>query len=93
MNDFFTWELLATFAGATGAVSVLTQVVKKYLNIEPKFIALCLSFIILACVQFFYLKDFSANGIALAALNVLIVTGASIGLYEAALKTIAKKGE
>lgn len=35
MNDFFTWELLATFAGAATATAIVTQFVKEWLKKIP----------------------------------------------------------
>lgn len=35
MNDFFTWQFLATFAGATAATSLLTQWLKTPLKKLP----------------------------------------------------------
>jgi len=88
--DMLSWELLATSAGCATAVTALTQVIKQYVNIDPKWIALVLSLVITLGLQLFVNLDsavnlgFSASSVILAVLNSFMVTGASIGLFEAA---------
>jgi len=86
--EFLTWEMLAAESGCAAAVAALTQVIKQYINVDPKWIALALSLVITFALQFIvYLdasakSDFTAANIILAALNSFAVTGVAIGLFE-----------
>jgi len=82
MNDFLSWEFLGTFAGAATFVTLMTQVAKQFINVDPKWISLAFSMIVsLGMVS---LKDeWTAAAVVMALLNALFVTGAAVGLYEA----------
>jgi len=48
MNEFFTWEVLATFAGASVATAVITQFVKKSIaKIATQLISYIISLVVL----------------------------------------------
>ncbi|MBC8537263.1 hypothetical protein [Feifania hominis] len=88
MEEFFTWEYLATFAGASAAVTLITQVIKRYVSIDPKWIALAASLVIEAGIQFLYLRDFTVSGIFLAVVNVFVVLAAAVGVFETVVKPV-----
>ena len=93
MTEFITWEFLATFAGSVAAVTLITQTIKEFINLDPKWIALVISIFVCALVQVCYYQDYSLQGIALACVNVFVVLAASIGGYETILKQFKKQGE
>ena len=93
MNEFFTWEMIATFGGMLALVSAVTQIVKYYVSVDPKWIALGTAIIGQLAVQFLFYKDFSVGGIVMALINVVAVLAGSITLFEVAIKPIQKKIE
>ncbi len=86
MNGVLTWEYVASFGGMTVIVTTITQVIKQYININPKWIALIATVILQAMVQIFYYNDFSANGIILGIINIFAVLLGSIGTHQAVIK-------
>ena len=91
MDNFFTWEYLATFAGMVAFVTIATQVVKYYINVDPKWIALVAAILGQAAVQAFYLRDYSAQGIVMAIINVFVVVAGSVGAFETLVKPVQRK--
>ncbi len=84
MNDFFTPEFLATFAGLTTAVALIVQFTKSIVKrqfgdasvrIYAFVIALILTFI-------FAPAGWGVQGIVLTIINAILVTLAAIGGYE-----------
>ena len=80
-----TWEMLGTTAGAATAVSLLTQIIKHFLPIDPKWIALGLALVILIGVQLIS-GDFAPASFLLSVFNALVATGTSVGVYETFLR-------
>ena len=76
-----TIETLATIGGCTAVVTALTQIVKHYIKIDPKWIALILSLIIQVSTCAI-LGDLALMSLLIAVINAVLVTGASVGLYE-----------
>lgn len=93
MNDFFTVDFLTTFTGMVTFVTVVTQLVKNYVNVDPKWIALVATIVGQAVVQFVFIGDFSASGIAMAGFNVIAVLLGAIGAFETVVKPIQNKIE
>ena len=92
--EFFTWEYLATYGGMTALVTAVTQLVKKYLpNYDPKWIALVTAVLGQIGVQVFYLKDWSAGGLIMAAINAVCVLLGAVGAYETVIKPVQKSTE
>lgn len=90
MTEFFTTEMLLTFTGQVLFVTVATQVVKKYINVDPKWLSLGFSLVAAAVAQLVILKDFSAVGLSMAVINVFMVLSASIASYESIVKPVAR---
>lgn len=83
MQEFLTWEMLGTFAGAVGATTVLTQIAKRFITrVDPKWIALTFALLISLGRTLFYIRESSVQAIALAVFNGLMVAGSSVGLFE-----------
>lgn len=90
MNQFFTWGTLATLAGASIAVGLLTQFLKDTIKIPTQWLSYILAVIILAAATFFTgVTDVSLW--ALIPLNAVIVSTSANGAYAAILR--AKNGK
>ena len=83
MSDFVSIEILATMAGCSAIVTLLTQIWKKYLpdSIDPKWIAL-VDCIIVGVLRIIFIGQFDFAGIVSGILNIFILLGTSIGIYE-----------
>ena len=87
--EMFTWEYLASAAGATAAVTVLTQFIKGVPFIE-KVPTQLVSYVISLLVMFaasFFTGALTGATAALIPLNAVVVMLASNGAYE----TVSKK--
>ena len=64
MNDFISIEILATIAGCSAIVTLLTEIFKKYLpqNIDTKWLSLIFSTII-GIIRIIYVGQFNFSGI------------------------------
>ena len=85
--EFLSWEVLGTTAGITAAITAATQIIKQFVNIDPKWIALILAAVITFAIQIVS-SDFAFERFFMSALNALFVTGAVIGSYEGVLKHV-----
>lgn len=88
MNDFISIEILSTIAGCSAIITVLTQVFKKYLpeKVDTKWLALIFSFII-GGLRIIYVGQFDFAGIVSGILNMFILLGISVGIYEISSST------
>ena len=84
LNDFITLEFLGTFSGVVVVVTLLTQIVKRFVTaIDPKWIALAFA-VAVSTLKELAVGDLSVPGWILAGLNALVITGAAIGTFEGA---------
>lgn len=82
--EMFTWDYLATAAGATASVTILTQFSKyiPYVNkISPQLISYLWSLIIMFSASFFT-GSLTASSAALIPLNAVVLMLASNGAYN-----------
>lgn len=87
MEYFINAEVLGSFIGCVAVVTTVTQVLKYFLPIkDPKWYALITSFIIVILANVLLPGKFSVGNILLSLLNVLIVAGAAVGLFEYTVK-------
>lgn len=88
MQDFISVEMLGTLVGCSVIVSLLTQVIKKYVpeTVDTKWLALLFSFII-GVLRIFYVADFTYAGIVAGIINIFVLLAVSIGIYEIANST------
>ena len=89
--ESLTWELLLTTVGCAAATTALTQIIKKLIGIDPKWIALVVALFLSVCAQI-VLVGATAGGIIMAAINGILAAGTSIGLFEG-LKSVAGNDE
>lgn len=92
MNEFISIEILSTMAGCSLVITLLTQVFKKYLpeKIDTKWLALVFS-IIVGVLRIFYVGVFDFVGIVSGILNIFVLLGASVGLYEVGKSVLGGK--
>lgn len=89
MNDFISIEILGTIAGCSAIITLLTQVFKKYLpeKVDTKWLALVFS-VIIGALRIIYVGQFDFAGIVSGILNIFILLGISVGIYEVGSSTI-----
>lgn len=89
MNDFISIEILGTIAGCSAIITLLTQVFKKYLpeKVDTKWLALIFS-VIIGALRIVYVGQFDFAGIVSGVLNIFILLGISVGIYEVGSSTI-----
>lgn len=95
MNDFVTWEIIGTYAGAVMVVGLITQLLKYFPVIEKiptQILSYALSFVILTASQL-ALNTFSLASLGLNLVNAVLVSLAANGAYTAMTKIIANQEE
>lgn len=85
MEDFITIEMLGTLVGCSAIVTLLTQVLKKYIpeTVDTKWLALLFS-VIVGVLRIFYMSDFTYAGIVTGIINIFVLLAVSVGIYEIA---------
>jgi hypothetical protein len=89
MNDFFTWTMLATYAGATLGTTLLTQLLKN-IPIPTRVLSYVAALVILLVANFFTGGLTVESGI-LCLINAGVVSLASNGAFDAVTTTLKKK--
>lgn len=95
MSDFFTWEILGTMAGATAAVTLVTQFVKwltggKVTGWGMRAVSFAVALAVLYAAALFT-GTLDAATAVITILNAIIVTLAANGLYDGVKSLTAKK--
>jgi len=93
MNEFFTGELLATFAGLVAAVSLVVQFTKSIVKKQFGDGAVRLyAFLIALLLNFIFAKSGTGiEGIVLTVINAILVSLTAMGAYETITDPYAKK--
>lgn len=92
MNEFFTWELLATLAGCTVGTALITQFIKEIpdiRNIPTQFVSFVIAVAILAAATAATVHGVTWQTWAIIPLNAVIVSLSANGGYEV-IKRISK---
>lgn len=91
MNEFISIEILGTIAGCSAIITLLTQVFKQYLpeKFDTKWLALIFS-IIIGGLRIIYVGQFDFAGIVSGIINIFVLLGVSVGLYEVGASVINK---
>ena len=91
MNEFVSVEILGTIAGCSAVITLLTQIFKKYLpeKLDTKWLALIFS-IIIGGLRIIYVGQFDFAGIVSGIINIFVLLGVSVGLYEVGTSVINK---
>ena len=85
MNDFFTGTMLATYAGATLATTLITQLIKGIgflKDVPTRATAYAVALIVLVVATIFT-GDVTVSSIALCVINAVVVALAANGGYDA----------
>ena len=91
MDQFFTWQMLATLAGCTTAVGIFTQFLKDAFDRLPtQWLSYALAVVVLGLATLFT-GGADAGTWALIPFNAVIVSTSANGAYAALLR--AKKSE
>lgn len=92
IDNFFTWEMLATFAGCVAATGIVTELIKKFVKkLDPQIISFIIAMVILVVAQL-VAKTFIWNDLLLDAINAVVVSFAANGGFDA-LKRLFNKEE
>ena len=94
MNDFFTWSSLTTFAGATSAVTLITQFVKwmaggKIVGKSTRIVSFISALFVLYLTAY-VTEKLTVDTAIITALNAVVVTLASNGLSDS-VKAVTNK--
>lgn len=100
MSEFFTWEMLGTYAGCTAAVSIITQFIKSVpgiVKIPTQVVSYVIALVVMLCATGFT-SGLTPDGIMLTVFNAAVVSLASNGTYAAVTrvtetKTMNMRGE
>ena len=85
MNEFFTWAVLLTYAGATLATSLITQLIKGLGFIDKiptRITSYAIALVVLLAATFFT-GDLTLEAGALCVINAVVVSLAANGAYDA----------
>lgn len=85
MNEFFTWTTLATYAGATLATSLITQLIKGLGFIDKiptRITSYAIALVVLLAATFFT-GGLTLEAGALCVINAVVVSLASNGAFDA----------
>ena len=90
MNEFFTGEFLATFAGAALATGIVTQFLKGLFSKLPtQALAYIVALVFLLTANLFT-GNLTLQVGALTVLNAVLVATATSGTYDAAKRLVGK---
>lgn len=85
MNEFFTWAILATYAGATLATTLVTQLLKSvgFLDRIPTRIFSYVVALIILLAATFFTGALTWDAAALCVVNAVVVSLAANGAFDA----------
>lgn len=87
LENFVTWEILATYGGSLLMVSLLTQALKGYFkNVPTQLLSYALALLVLYPALYFT-GQLDASGAVLALFNAAVVSLASNGAFAAIQRT------
>ena len=91
MEEFVTLEYLGALGGCAVIVTIITQVMKQFVNLNPKWWVLIASVAAITVRQIYVIGDVSAYGIIEAAVNLFLCIAASSGAYSYIVKPVEKR--
>ena len=91
MNEFISIEILSTIAGCSAIIALLTQIFKQYLpeKFDTKWLALIFS-VIIGGLRIIYVGQYDFAGIVSGIINIFVLLGVSIGIYEVGTSVVNK---
>ena len=94
INDFFTWQMLAGFSGATACVSILTQFFKGLFDKLPFYVPTRAVSYFFALILLFVTVYFTGEGglaeYCLCPVNAVLVSCASNGAFDLVKVTVTE---
>lgn len=92
MDQFFSWEMLATLAGAAAATGIVTQLLKDALKKMPtQLLSYIIALVILAAATAATGAAADWTGWAILPLNAVIVSLSANGAFSAVQRAAKKK--
>ena len=88
MNEFFSWQLLATFAGCTVATSIITQFVKGFFQKLPTQLLSYLIALVILYAATYFTGVLTGAAAAIIPLNAVLVALSANGAYSAVVRAI-----
>lgn len=84
MQEFFTWETLATYTGAVLAVSVITQFIKGvgFIKLIPARITAYIVALVIMLAALFFAGNVTPANIGLTVINAVVVALAANGTHD-----------
>ena len=89
MTEFFTWELLGTYAGAVLVATLITQFTKDWFKMPTQLFSYIVAVVVLVASSIVGGNADFAN-IALCLVNGVVVSLASNGAYSAVTRVAGK---
>lgn len=85
MNEFFTWEILLTYAGATLATSLVTQLLKGigFIDRIPTRVFSYVVALVLLIAATAFTGALTVQAAALCVINAVVVSLAANGAFDA----------
>ena len=93
IDNFFTWEMLATFAGCMAATILLTEFVKKLWDKAPSQIVSFVVALIILVVGQIVSDNFTVNEILLDIINAGAISLSANGGFDAIKRVFVGKQE
>jgi len=90
MTELVTVEFLGSLSAMAAVSSLIVQVLKGQLGINPQWLNLVVAFLVSAVYTLVLQGDYSSDAISLMLINGFVITSASTGAYEYILKPLAK---
>lgn len=91
MNEFFTWTMLATFAGAVAATAIFTQFLKNLLpKVPTQLVSYVIALLVLALANAAIGGVTDWAGWAILPLNAVLVSLSANGSFTAAQRITNK---
>lgn len=89
MSEFISIEILGTIVGCSTIITLLTQVMKKYLpdTVDPKWLALIFS-VLVGVLRMIYVGELGFDGIVSGIFNIVVLLSGAIGIYEIGSPTV-----
>ena len=85
MQEFFTWTMLATYAGASLATTLITQLIKGigFIDRIPMRLTAYAVALVVLVVATIFAGEVTVSSIALCVVNAVVVALAANGGYDA----------
>lgn len=87
MESFITLDMFLNLTACSMIVMVATQLIKKYVDYDAKWLALIMSAIVTA-IRIIVVADYSLLGVLIGVMNIIPILLGAVGGYETILKPV-----